>query len=145
MPLILYTLLSLAAAITIDTLTNGFDGIYILENSSVSWTYGISNAGNVPLSNVRVTDSLLGTITVVISGDVDNDGVLDVGETWVFALNGTAGQGAFNNTGTVTASFTDAMNHTQQVTASDPTSHWGAHPGVFLTADVLFAVGCMCR
>ncbi|MFP5274128.1 DUF7507 domain-containing protein, partial [Coleofasciculus sp.] len=43
-------------AIAIDKVTNGADGQEILAGTNVNWTYSVSNAGNVGISNVSVTD-----------------------------------------------------------------------------------------
>lgn len=108
--------------------------MYVPANASVTWTYIVNNTGNVPLTNVQVTDDKLGIIAFLKSGDVNGDGVLDVGETWVFELNGTAAFGSvFNNTGTVTSSYTDPSGDTVHPTSSDPTSHYIAQPGVGLS------------
>lgn len=50
---------------------------------NLTYTYAVSNAGDVPLSSITVTDNKAGQVTYV-SGDDDADGSLDEGETWVF-------------------------------------------------------------
>ena len=43
--------------------------------------------GNTPLTSVTVTDPLLGgLLTATPTGDIngDNDGILDISETWVY-------------------------------------------------------------
>ena len=118
------------AGISIVTLTNGADGIFIPIDAPVTWTYTVNNTGTAPLSDVWVTDDMLGNITFLKSGDINGDHVLDVGETWVFEKNGTAVAGILNNTGTVTSTYTDPMGSTVHPTSSDPTSYYSVQPGV---------------
>jgi uncharacterized repeat protein (TIGR01451 family) len=62
------------------------------EGDTITYTYTITNPGDVPLSNVSVTDSKIAVVTYQ-SGDTSGDGILDTDETWVFAAtyNVTAG------------------------------------------------------
>jgi hypothetical protein len=63
----------------------------------VTFTYDVTNPGNVPLSNVTVTDTFTttGAITssgsftpTFIGGDSNGNGLLDPGEVWVYqAMN----------------------------------------------------------
>ena len=115
--------------IAINKLTNGFDGKTILEGSAITWTYAVTNTGNVALSNVAVSDDKLGTITS-FSGDTDNDSLLDLNETWTYTKTGTAVAGNYSNIGTVTGSFTDGLGKTETPTANDPSSYLGANPGI---------------
>ncbi|MBI3241017.1 MAG: hypothetical protein HYZ49_01825, partial [Chloroflexi bacterium] len=57
--------------------TYGFGG------SALTFNYQASNVGNVPLSNVIVTDDKCGNATYG-SGDANNDGKLDLTEVWTF-------------------------------------------------------------
>lgn len=82
----------------------------ILQGSTVTWTYHVTNPGNVPLSNIVVTDdngtplNLLDdfTATAVMSGgfnvgDTNQNNLLDSNETWEFTATGTAGTGEYAN------------------------------------------------
>src|SRR5690554_2735875 len=50
---------------------------------TITYTFTVTNEGNVSLSNVTVTDPLIAVITGP-TGDTNNDGILDVTETWVY-------------------------------------------------------------
>jgi len=54
------------------------------EGDTITYTFEVS--GNCDLTEVTVVDSLLGPITVY-TGDLDNDGVLDVGEIWIYTAD----------------------------------------------------------
>lgn len=53
-----------------------------------TWTFLISNPGNVPLSSVSLADNLCGPVTY-LGGDTSNPGWLDVGEAWSFRCAAT--------------------------------------------------------
>ena len=93
-----------APAIKVVKLTNGLDNANpnVAAGSTVTWTYDVTNTGNVPLTNVTVSDNDPGVVPFYLTGD-DGNGMLDPGETWVFAALGTAVAGQYNNTGTATA------------------------------------------
>jgi hypothetical protein len=110
-------------SIFIDKLTNGADGVNILAGQPITWTYRVSNTGNVPLSGVSLTDDKEGTITNRISGDTDSDGLLDTNEVWTYTKTGTAQAGNYSNIGNVTGSYNGTP-----VTSSDPSSYFGAAP-----------------
>jgi hypothetical protein len=95
----------LGPAIDIEKHTNGEDadsptGPYIGVNSSVSWTYIVTNTGAVNLTGIVVTDDHLGVTPVYLSGD-DGDGVLNPSEIWIYQAFGVAQAGQYANVGTV--------------------------------------------
>src|SRR4030095_13727722 len=101
-----------APGINIVKFVNGQDadtptGPHVAVGSPVTFTYVVTNTGNVPLANVVVTDDKLGPITS-FTGDTNNNGLLDLTETWTYTKTATALAGQQTNVGTVTA--TDANN-----------------------------------
>ncbi|WP_407356964.1 hypothetical protein [Methanolobus sp. WCC5] len=111
--------------VDIEKWTNGFDadtptGPSLAPGQAVTWTYRVTNVGNVPLSNVVVTDNKLGGVPAanIISKSINNDDVLDVGELWVYQMTGIADCGQYANIGEVDADWLGIP-----VTDSDP-SHY---------------------
>jgi uncharacterized repeat protein (TIGR01451 family) len=119
--------------IHIVKLTNGVDTDtssqpVVAAGSTVTWTYDVTNTGNVPLSNVSVSDNQAGVTPVYQSGDTNNNGQLDLGETWVYTATGIAIAGQYNNTGT--ASGKDSLN--KSVSDNDASSYFGNQPGIHI-------------
>lgn len=76
--------------------------------STVTWTYVVTNIGDVPLTNVQVQDKrddgFTTDITIIISNG-NNDAILDVGESWTYKATGVAALGDHTNVGQVVASY----------------------------------------
>jgi uncharacterized repeat protein (TIGR01451 family)/LPXTG-motif cell wall-anchored protein len=91
------------------------DGLSILEGSAIKWRYTVTNAGNVPLSNITVTDNK-GVVPVYVSGDLNSNGILEVTETWIYEVAGIAQFGLYSNIGTAdslqSGPATDASSYT---------------------------------
>jgi len=117
-----------APGIAVLKLTNGTDnnaptGPVLTVGSAVAWTYQATNMGNVALADVTVSESDPSVLPVYQSGDNGNN-LLDPGETWVFAAAGTAVEGQYANTATVTG--TDATGTVETaVQASDVDYYFG--------------------
>src|SRR5204863_39511 len=86
--------------------TNGTDDLcpIVAAGDTVTWAYAVTNTGDIDLTNILVTDdngtpldtsddfnpnAVLGGDHVHNIGDVDNDGVLDLTETWQYSATGT--------------------------------------------------------
>lgn len=111
------------AAVKILTTTNGTDnetgiGPYLAPGSSVTWTYLVENKGNVPLTNVVVSDNKAGTVACPAT--------LAAGATFTCTATGTAVAGAFTNTATVTA--TPPVG--PAVTATNGDRYFGSNPAI---------------
>ena len=70
------------SAIAIEKSTNGADadaapGPQIDVGDPVTWTYVVTNPGNVSVANVEVTDDQAGVDPAFQGGDADGDGLLD--------------------------------------------------------------------
>jgi len=121
--------LGLRPAIDIEKLTNGVDadsppGPYISINSTVTWTYIVTNTGSLNLTDIVVTDDHPGVSPTYVSGD-NGDGVLNPGEIWTYQASGVAQAGQYANIGTVTGTPPVGSN----VSDSDP-SHYYNQPQV---------------
>jgi uncharacterized repeat protein (TIGR01451 family) len=106
--------------IDIEKFTNGIDadtgtGPEVDINSTVTWTYVITNTGDVNLTNIVVTDDPEGEITTCPQTD------LAVGESMICTETGIAIDGQYENNATVTA---DTPNE-GTVTDSDLSHYFG--------------------
>ncbi|MBL7199460.1 MAG: SBBP repeat-containing protein [Anaerolineae bacterium] len=116
-----------APAIDLEKHTNGQDadtapGPYILVGNPVTWTYAVTNTGNVTLTGIAVTDDQLGSIGCPVA-------VLPPGESVVCTAGGTAGLGGYANRGTVTGAPPDGLG---AVSDWDDSHYFGADPGIDL-------------
>jgi uncharacterized repeat protein (TIGR01451 family) len=111
------------SAIRVKKYTNGADadaapGPRIAPGAAVTWTYRVTNPGNVSIRTVKLVDDK-GVLPRFIGGDADGDQALDPGETWSYQATGTATPGQYANTATVTG--IDVLEH--PVRDTDP-SHY---------------------
>jgi uncharacterized repeat protein (TIGR01451 family) len=129
-------------AIRLVKLTNDSDsdsgtGPLLVVGSTVTWTYLVSNPGNVPLTDLTVTDDQPGVVPVYRSGDANHNGLIDPGETWVYTATGTAIAGQYLNTGTATARTIDPV----MVTASDTDCYFGIRESIPLVPPTAIGKG----
>ncbi|MCL4206074.1 MAG: hypothetical protein KJ000_26625, partial [Pirellulaceae bacterium] len=128
------------SVIDIEKLTNGEDadtptGPLVAAGSTVTWTYLVTNPGNVPLSNVVVVDdngtpadSLDDFSPTFVGGDTNNDGLLDPGETWRYEATSSAQIGQYANVATVTG--TDPIGQTPS--DDDPSHYFGVDSAIHI-------------
>jgi uncharacterized repeat protein (TIGR01451 family) len=121
--------------IAIEKATNGDDadepfGPGIAVGDPVDWTYEVflPTGVNVPVDNVVVVDDA-GTpgapgddFNPTFDGGDDGDGVLELGEVWLYSASGTATAGQYENFGTVTGDPTDGGD---EVVDNDPSHYYG--------------------
>jgi hypothetical protein len=93
--------------IRVEKSTNGEDadeapGPKVLVGSTVTWQYVVTNTGNVPLTNVVVTDDKVGAITC-------GKTTLAVGESMTCTATGTATLGQYTNVATATANWASGV------------------------------------
>ncbi len=62
---------------------------------TVTYTFTVTNTGDTPLGSITVADNIAGK-GVYQSGDVNNDGILQVGETWIYTAQYTIPAGTKN-------------------------------------------------
>ena len=123
-----------APAINIVKFVNGQDadsltGPHVAAGSTLTFTYVVTNTGNDPLANVVVSDDKLGLIAGPASGDTNNNGLLDLSETWIYTATAIALAGQQTNVGTVTAK--DANNPPgTAVTDDNPANYFGDVPAI---------------
>ena len=108
-----------APGIAIKKYTNGEDadtptGPQIPVGSAVAWTYVVTNTGNVPLTNVAVSDDQGVSVSCPKN-------TLAVGEVMTCAANGTAVAGQYANIGTATGTPPTGP----AVTSADPSHYFG--------------------
>ncbi len=108
-------------AIAIKKYTNGEDadvepGPSISVNSPVTWTYYITNTGNVLLENLTLVDDRIGNVTCPVASLAPNASTL-------CTAKGLAALGQYANLGTVTAA--PPNNPARQVSANDPSHYLG--------------------
>ena len=116
------------SGINVKKYTNGDDadtppGPDIAPGAAVTWTYVVTNTGNLPIAQVAVADDR-GVVPTLQSGDTNGDGQLDPTETWTYSATGVATAGQYQNI--ATASGLDTLE--DPVSASDPSHYFGPPP-----------------
>lgn len=114
--------------ISVEKATNGQDadiptGPYVPAGRPVTWTYVVTNTGDLPIENVALSDDR-GVVPVFEGGDSNGDGLLDPTETWVYSGTGTALGGQYVNVATVTGRAV-IEDDDATLTDSDPSHYFG--------------------
>jgi uncharacterized repeat protein (TIGR01451 family) len=104
--------------------------IQVHESDNITYTYTVTNTGNIPLSYVSVTDDRLGNIPFA-SGDDNENSLLDIDETWIFTAIHTA-DGDDPNLLVNYAEVSGRDTLGQTVTDSDTASVFILRPGIAL-------------
>ena len=130
-------------SVTIVKLTNGpasppadadvVPGPTITAGLPVTWTYRITNTGNVTLTNLSVGDNREGVITPTLCTPSLVGLQLAPGAGVVCNLVGVARAGQYSNTGMVTA--TNAMSNNRQITPTVTANNLSHYLGVQPPAD----------
>jgi hypothetical protein len=121
----------MAAGIQVIKFVNGEDadtapGPHVPAGSTVTFTYVVTDTGDVPLANVLVTDNQPGLLLTFLTGDSNSNGLLDTTETWTYTATATALTGQQANIGTVSAN--DATNPSTTVTDNNLGHYFGDAP-----------------
>ena len=130
-------------AVEIEKATNGVDadtpaeGPGVAPGTTVTWTYVVRNIGDVPLTNVTVTDDPAADIACVGGGGTNVlPGPLPVNGLLTCTATGTAGSVPFANNSTVVATPSDDAGNpldipgVPTVTAEDPSHYNPLQPGL---------------
>lgn len=110
--------------IDLEKKTNGSDadtptGPVLTVGDPVTWTYLVTNTGDVPLTGIAVSDDQLGAIPCPKA-------VLDPGESMTCSASGTAEAGQYANVGTASGT---PQGGGDAVTDSDPSHYLGEEAG----------------
>jgi uncharacterized repeat protein (TIGR01451 family) len=102
---------SLTIAKSVSSVTGAIGNIVDSAGDVINYTIVVNNTGNVDLTGVVLTDEF--APASLTGGDADNDGVLDITETWTYTASHTVTQAEMDsgetlvNVATVYASYND--------------------------------------
>ncbi|WP_194410028.1 DUF7507 domain-containing protein [Microbacterium cremeum] len=130
-------------AVDIEKSTNGEDadeptGPFVPVGGTVEWRYVVTNTGDVPLTNVTVTDDMIAASEIDCAETGTNviPGTLAPGDGYVCLATGTAVPGQYANLGTVTGTGPDTTGVDGGIVPGDPVTdgdlshYFGADPAV---------------
>src|SRR5262249_43931197 len=84
----------------------------------INYEVRIFNDGNVDLTHVVAVDPMGGGTLTLTSGDADHDGILNVGETWVYDYTATATQGELDSGAPIVNVVTASSDQIPSATAN---------------------------
>jgi hypothetical protein len=104
--------------IVVEKLTNGQDadeppGVQIGQEDEIVWTYAVTTGGH-PTADITVIDDDPNVQPVYVSGDTNDNGILEFGEVWIFQATGSATEAQYENTATV-----DGFDNIDETPVSD--------------------------
>ena len=79
----------------VKSLTNADDAVVDTAGETIEYTITVDNTGNVDLTGVVLDDVFAGGATLV-SGDTNDNSILETTETWVYSADYTVTQADLN-------------------------------------------------
>jgi hypothetical protein len=138
----------------LEKLVNGQDadsapGPTVTVGSTVTFTYIVTNEALLPIANITVRDNN-GTpgvpgddfSAVFVSGDGNNNSLLDTSETWTYTASRTAILGQYTNIGSASG-FVELGDGPFQEFATDPGNYFGVADGRQQVAEPALTVGLL--
>ncbi|MEC3881686.1 DUF7507 domain-containing protein, partial [Parapedobacter sp. 10938] len=110
------------------TVTKEVDLTVISAPATLNYTITVVNTGNVSLTGIAASDAVAqdGTSTALTLGtpvgDTDNDGNLDVGETWSYTVSYAANQSHIDNGSDIVNTFTFDADELTVAVSDDATT-----------------------
>jgi uncharacterized repeat protein (TIGR01451 family) len=102
------------------------------EGDNVTYTFTVTNTGDIALSDVAVNDNVAGS-AVYQSGDTNGNHLLDTSETWIFTKDYTIPAPQISNvvnTGTACGNYSDGVTSGTDICASDTHTLDVIHPSI---------------
>jgi uncharacterized repeat protein (TIGR01451 family) len=126
-----------APAVELVKLTNGSDydsgtGPFVPVGSTVTWTYNVTNTGNVALSDVVVVDDNGTPTNTADDFTVGTLASLAPGASATLTATGIAVAGQYGNIGSASGIATFTSGGTRTVSATNPDHYFGAAPDLQL-------------
>ncbi|MEC3882091.1 DUF7507 domain-containing protein, partial [Parapedobacter sp. 10938] len=124
------------------TVTKEVDLTAIAAPATLNYTITVANTGNVSLTGIAASDAVAqdGTSTPLTlgtpTGDTDNDGNLDVGETWAYTVSYAAGQSHIDNGNDIVNTFTFDANELGTPVSDNATTTITQSPSVTVAKEV---------
>jgi uncharacterized repeat protein (TIGR01451 family) len=118
--------------ISLEKFTNQKEFAFVRVGEPLTWTYRVSNSGNVPLIDLAIEDSDPNVDPGFIGGDLDVNDQLDPGEIWIYEAYSLAIEGLYTNTATIEAGFIDDLGNQTTVNADASSGYQGTSPVIVI-------------